>query len=262
MVLDAMTWAVSVVVLGFSLPDSGPGRRLAHDHPPPPPSHPLPPHSPPGSPPYNECDYPSGGKSCDGDPQTADCDVQDEEGEWTRSCDMHHTTSCDDIRDCTWPPPPPLLPAPPGGYLPPPSPPPEENLDWLPFAVLVLVLVALLCCCWCVVIAYDDTRRREREGRLGQDRAWWHFHCCCCIEWWRSANWDTVEGEHRWRDGRDSGWRSAKLSPDAEADKQARLEDALRRAAVAKQLSAAGRGAVGSNAKRDFRSPSDPRVRS
>ena len=246
-----MTWAVCAVVLGFSLPE---GRRLAHDHPPPPPSHPLPPHSPPSSPPYNECDYPSGGKSCDGDPQTAACDVQDEDGDWTRSCDMHHTTSCDDTRDCKWPPPPPLMPAPPGGYSPPPAPPPEENLDWLPFAILVVALCIVLVLCVCAVCAYDERRRREPDGREGHSRGWWHYWCCCCIECCRASSWDTVDGEHRRRAGLDADWRSRKMPSEAEAERQAKLADALRRAVQDQRVGTrSGQGLQGSAAKRDFR---------
>ena len=98
---------------------------------------------------------------------------------------------------------------------------------------------------------------RARERGADADRAWWHFHCCCCIEWWRSANWDSVDGEHRWQGGSDSGWRSAKLSADAEAQKQAALANALLRRA--QELSAARAGPVGSAAKRDLRSPGGPR---
>jgi len=218
-----MTWAVSVVVLGFSLPE---GRRLAHDHPPPPPGHPLPPHSPPGTPPYNECDYPSGGKSCDGDPQTADCDVQDDEGEWTRSCDMHHSTSCDDLRDCTWPPPPPLLPAPPGGYSPPPSPPPEEDTSWVPVFVLALILILVLVCCLLVLCCYD--RAEHRDGRRNRTyRSYLHYWCCCCVDCCRPATWgDSWEDRHEWVPGQ--GSRSGTLSSARTSEQNDRLAKILK----------------------------------
>lgn len=246
-----MAWVVSaVVVLGFSLPE---GRRLDHDKPPPPPGHPLPPHSPPGTPPYNECDYPSGGKSCDGDPQTAACDVQDEEGDWTRSCDMHHTTSCDDLRDCTWPPPPPLAPAPPGGYSPPPSPPPEEDDRWIRVLVLAVVVLLVLACCLLCSCCYERAEHRDGSRNHGY-RGYVHYWCCCCIECCRPTTWDDSwddHNRHAW--GPNQGSRAPVLSAEQTTE--------LREALGGKLADAAKSGRVlpPRLPPADFRAPGPPR---
>ena len=236
-----MTWAVCAVVLGFSLPE---GRRLAHDHPPPPPSHPLPPHSPPSSPPYNECDYPSGGKSCDGDPQTAACDVQDEDGDWTRSCDMHHTTSCDGTRDCKWPPPPPLMPARPAARRRPRRP---RNLDWLPlpFSWWRSARAGPLRLRGVRIRRRGTASRTGASGAGGTTGAAGHRVLPRVLR-------DTVDGEHRRRARLDADWHCAKCRRGR--GREAPLADALRRAVQDQRVGTrSGQGLQGSAAKRDFR---------
>ena len=180
-----MTWAVTVVVIGFSLPEGG-RRRLDHDKPPPPPSHPSPPSPPPMSPPDVECTYSMGGRDCRDTPDH-DCRQQDDDGLWTRDCHTHPTTNCKDLSGCVYPPPPPLLPAPPGGYSPPPAPPPDESEAQrnTVIAVSLLVLVLLVACiCICVLRRYDYTRAgTDDRGRL-------NYCCCCILECCRPSNWN------------------------------------------------------------------------
>ena len=183
-----MSWLVTVAVLGFDLER---GRRLAHDHPPPPitpPSPPAPPSPPPDSPPYAGCDYNAGGRSCDDDLRSS-CDEQSEDGSWDRSCDMNPTAGCDDWSGCTSSPPPPLAPAPPGGYAPPPGPPPKEPVVEMVVAWSVIGLVLLLLCiCCCIMRRYSSAKRGSAErGRI-------HYWCCCCVEFCRYSNWN--QGEH------------------------------------------------------------------
>ena len=120
-----------------------------------------------------------------------DCDEQDERGAWTRSCDLHPTTSCDD--DCHYPPPPPMIP-----WLgtqgthpspPPPPPPPEERPVVFGVTVLVIAL-AFLCCVLCCVT--------YRVGN-GRARDWVAYWCCCCIEGLRSQPWREEEEERQQR---------------------------------------------------------------
>jgi hypothetical protein len=178
-----MSWLVTVAVLGFDLER---GRRLAHDHPPPPiapPTPPSPPSPPPDSPPYAGCDYNAGGRSCDED-FTSSCDEQSADGSWDRSCDVHPSTGCDDWSGCKYPPPPPLAPAPPGGYSPPPETPDEYPtamiVGWTVLG-LVLLIICICCLCW--------TRyRSERPGN--SDRGAFHYYFWCCIECCRSSTWD------------------------------------------------------------------------
>ena len=191
-----MSWLIGVAVLGFDLER---GRRLAHDHPPPPiapPSPPTPPSPPPDSPPYAGCDYVEGGRSCDED-FTNSCDEQSEDGKWDRSCDVHPSTGCDDWSGCSYPPPPPLAPAPPGGYSPPPE---ASDDDPVPMIIgwtllgLVLLIICICCVCW--------TRYRyERPGN--SDRGTFHYYFWCCIECCRRSNWDNDDkGNTRHSDDR------------------------------------------------------------
>ena len=184
-----MSWLVTVAVLGFDLER---GRRLAHDHPPPPslpPTPPSPPSPPPISPPYAGCDYVEGGRSCDED-YTNSCDEQSEDGRWDRSCDLHPSKGCDDWSGCKYDPPPPLAPAPPGGYSPPPEPPPEDDpvpriLFWsLLGTVLLLTLV-----CICVYNHYRslDTHNGERGS--------YSYLFFCCIECCRPSYWNHADSD-------------------------------------------------------------------
>ena len=184
-----MSWLVTVAVLGFDLER---GRRLAHDHPPPPslpPTPPSPPSPPPISPPYAGCNYVEGGRSCDDD-YTNSCDEQSENGKWDRSCDLHPSTGCDDWSGCKYDPPPPLAPAPPGGYSPPPEPPPEDDpvpriLFWsLLGTVLLLILV---CAC-----AYNHYRALDTGNGA---RASFAHLCFCCIECCRPSNWTHADDD-------------------------------------------------------------------
>ena len=117
------------------------------------------------------------------------CDQQDALGEWTESCDLHPTTSCDE--DCApLPPPPPLIP-----WLgaqgthpspPPPPPPPQEN-ELLPWAIFALVAAfAFGCCIVCVLRA----RWRMNDDR---DHYWW----CCCVGWFDTVAPPRVEAAER-----------------------------------------------------------------
>ncbi len=178
-----MSWLIGVAVLGFDLER---GRRLAHDHPPPPshpPSPPSPPSHPPNSPPWQGCDYVEGGRSCDED-YTNSCDEQSENGKWDRSCDLHPSKGCDDWSGCKYDPPPPLAPAPPGGYAPPPEPPEEEQVwpmivFWIVLGVALIILV--VCCC---------VLRQHRSAKQGTGgRGALNYFFCCCIECCRYSNW-------------------------------------------------------------------------
>ena len=92
-----------------------------------------------------------------------DCDEQDEAGAWTRSCDLHPTTSCDD--DCHYPPPPPMIP-----WLgtqgthpsPPPPPPPPEERPLVPAVAVFLIALLFLCCVLCCV-TYRTGNGRARD---------------------------------------------------------------------------------------------------
>ena len=186
-----MSWLVTVAVLGFDLER---GRRLAHDHPPPPslpPTPPSPPSPPPVQPPYAGCDYIDGGRSCDDD-YTNSCDEQSENGKWDRSCDLHPSTSCDDWSGCKYDPPPPLAPAPPGGYSPPPEPPPEDDpapriIFWTLLGVAIVVLI--VCCGVLRQYRTHDTR----TGARGRFQYWF----CCCVECCRYSNWHQNELTNR-----------------------------------------------------------------
>lgn len=183
---DPMSWLVTVAVLGFDLER---GRRLAHDHPPPPlhpPSQPSPPSPPPVSPPHQGCNYVEGGRSCDEDYKNS-CDEQGEDGKWSRSCDLHPSTGCDDWAGCKYPPPPPLAPAPPGGYSPPPESLEEERPLW-PMIVFwsmlgVAVLILLICCC------VARQHRSVKAGTSGRGRLNYFF--CCCLQCCWGTRWRT-----------------------------------------------------------------------
>jgi hypothetical protein len=118
-----------------------------------------------------------------------DCDEQDTRGAWTRSCDLHPTTNCDD--DCHYPPPPPVVP-----WLgaegthpspPPPPPPPEEAPLWLGVLLFAIALVFLCCVLCCVTYRVGSGRARD----------WVAYWCCCCIEGARSGRWREEERQQR-----------------------------------------------------------------
>jgi len=125
--------------------------------------------------------------SCD-EGHDSHCDEQDAAGRYTRSCDMHPTTSCDaDCRPSPAPPPrPPWLGAS-GTYPspPPPPPPPDEELliaAWVYFAVALALLA-------CAVLFFWYRQRGERQTLV----AYW---CCCLLPLFE-------ERKSRWRGGRD-----------------------------------------------------------
>ena len=158
------------LVLGFSL-ESPLGRRLAENNEP--------------------CK-----QSCDSGHDRY-CDQQNERGEWTMSCDLHPTTSCDD--DCHYPPPSPLVPwmGASGTHPspPPPPPPPEQEMlvvAWIYF--LAAMTLCLICSCYGIYhYSYSKRNGAYVGSRSARERiAYW---CCCCVSCWRGRGdyWDEEE---------------------------------------------------------------------
>ena len=122
--------------------------------------------------------------SCDAD-YDQHCDHQDADGFYTLGCDLHPTTSCDDLSNCASPPSPPHPPTSPDNWPknpptpPPPSPPPPSAVPWIVLTSIVIVL--LLCCCGWLACA-QDTRRGTRRGH-------WIAGACPCVA---DCIWDEV----------------------------------------------------------------------
>ena len=116
---------------------------------------------------------------CD-DGHDASCDEQDLAGRWTRSCDMHPTTSCDE--DCHYSPPPPMAPwlGEHGTYPSPPPPPPPVNNDPLVYSSVAFFVAFVFLCCVCVMACYGSGR-----GLRSERVAYW---CCACLAWRRNEN--------------------------------------------------------------------------
>ena len=121
------------------------------------------------------------------------CDEQDSTGEWTLSCDLHPTTSCD--ADCHYPPPPPLAPwmgasgtCP--SPLPPPPPPKDAELLRAAWIYFLVALLLFLCCSCYGIYHFAGSRDGRMEGR--ERIAYWF---CCCLTCWRSRgdHWDQEE---------------------------------------------------------------------
>lgn len=114
--------------------------------------------------------------SCDSG-NAEQCDGQDEELKWKRSCDLRPVTSCD--RLCVYPPPPALPPWLENGTwpAPPPSSPPTEDENFLFFgaSIALLVFALLLFGCFCVFSRFEA----EPEGT--PCRVWIGYWCCCCV---------------------------------------------------------------------------------
>lgn len=111
--------------------------------------------------------------SCDSG-HDAECDQADEEGEYTKSCDLHPVSSCDS--ECFYPSPPPLAPWRENGTYPAPPPPPEtpnEALAALTVFTIVFVILVLVCCCACNSFRH----KRRRDFFLS-------YWCCCLIPWY------------------------------------------------------------------------------
>jgi hypothetical protein len=143
---------LAAAALGFSLEghDLGHGRQLADNHEP--------------------CKA-----GCDAG-HDASCDEQDLAGRWTRSCDMHPTTSCDE--DCHYSPPPPMAPwlGEHGTYPSPPPPISEPNHHTFLIISLVALLVALaFLCCICLGAS---TRYGFGHGTAVERGRYW---CCCFL---------------------------------------------------------------------------------
>ena len=156
-------WAFNVVVLGFSLERPSPvaspaqadaARRLQD------------------TPEVEFCFA-----SCD-DNHDADCDAKDSNGDYTRSCDQHPTTSCDEA--CFYPPSPALPPWPGRGTYPSPPPPsPEPNYSTFSIGVLVLILSLA---CLVTACLYADLRSTT-EGSPTRRRMAYDWGCC--VPCWR-----------------------------------------------------------------------------
>tara|TARA_Y100000389_G_C17390750_1_gene479750 strand:+ start:481 stop:1101 length:621 start_codon:yes stop_codon:yes gene_type:complete len=116
---------------------------------------------------------------CD-DGNDASCDEQDEGGAWTRSCDMHPTTSCDE--DCHYPPPPPKAPwmGEQGTYPSPPPSPPPPNHEVVVYSSVGLVVAILFFCCVCFSANYGTG-----TGTSSERAAYW---CCACLLGRRNDN--------------------------------------------------------------------------
>ena len=128
-------------------------------------------------------------ESCD-EGHDRECDQQDDKGQWTLSCDLHPTTSCDS--HCTYPPPPPLDPwmCASGTYPTPPPPPPPPNRTLLVAAWIYFVVALAICLFVLVCVSY------RRRGETGDYATYW---CCCLLPCIR----DKKRG--RWDDGGDGG---------------------------------------------------------
>ena len=122
--------------------------------------------------------------SCDAD-YDQHCDHQDADGFYTLGCDLHPTTSCDDLSNCASPPSPPHPPTSPDNWPknpptpPPPSPPPPSAVPWIVLTIFVIVL--FLCCCGWLACA-----RNTRRGTL---RGQWISGACPCVA---DCIWDEV----------------------------------------------------------------------
>ena len=126
-------------------------------------------------------------ESCD-EGHDRECDQQDDRGQWTLSCDLHPTTSCD--ADCHFPPPPPMAPwlGASGTYPspPPPPPPPDRELltaAWIYFVVALVIFVFFIACC-----SFRASRNHPDDDDTRNYIAYW---CCCmlpCFRTRRSAN--------------------------------------------------------------------------
>lgn len=149
---------LAIAALGFSL--DGPGRRLDN---------------------VNEACK----AGCDAG-HDASCDEQDASGAWTRDCDMHPTTSCDE--DCHHSPPPPLAPwlGEHGTYPSPPPPPPPVNNEVLIYSGTAFLIALAFLCCMCVFAYYGSERGRGWDAAAGYNTgrglrservAYW----CCCL---------------------------------------------------------------------------------
>ena len=171
-------WHVTVAALGFSLnvlprphpqPQPQPQRRLqvANDEP---------------------CT-----SSCDAG-EDQECDDQDSRGDWTRSCDLHPTTSCDD--GCSYSPPPPRAPWLENGTYPaPPPPPPPPDYAHFGASVGLFVFVVLLLICACVWTRFVSDRNASPNGR------WLRYWCCCCVpfdDWERNRQHRRGALSERW----------------------------------------------------------------
>jgi len=135
---------LAVAALGFSL--TGEGRRLAKNN----------------EPCQADCD----------DGFDADCDEQDESGDWSFSCDLHPTTSCDS--DCLYPPPPPTAPwlGDHGTYPSPPPPPPPTDREVLVIGASSFLVALCFLCVVCILVNYG-----RGNGTTGERSSYW----CCCI---------------------------------------------------------------------------------
>lgn len=111
--------------------------------------------------------------SCDAG-EDQECDEQDSQGDWTLSCDLHPTTSCD--AGCFYSPPPPLAPWLENGTYPAPPPPsPPPDYAYFGASVALLVLVVLLLACACVWTRFVG----EPSGSVCN--RWLRYWCCCCV---------------------------------------------------------------------------------
>ena len=136
-------------------------------------------------------------ESCD-EGHDRECDQQDDRGQWTLSCDLHPTTSCD--ADCHYPPPPPMVPwmGASGTHPspPPPPPPPETELLTAAWIFFVVALVVFLCFLTCV---YYRSQRYVPYGR-DDSRNYLAYWCCCllpCLRTEPNESWRNDEPRER-----------------------------------------------------------------
>ena len=114
----------------------------------------------------------------------ASCDEQDLKGEWTRGCDMHPTTSCDE--DCHYSPPPPKAPwlGEHGTYPSPPPSPSPQNHQVVIYTGIALIVAIVFLCCVCVILNYSG-EDGDRSGTSVDRTAYW---CCGCLPSRRNDN--------------------------------------------------------------------------
>ncbi len=123
--------------------------------------------------------------SCDSG-EDAECDEMDSTGAYTRSCDMHPTTSCDS--ECTFPAAPPALP-----YTIPPPPPPKPSATLFGVGLALFILSVLLLA---FALAWNDWRSAGQGSEARRSFSYW---CCClvpCMRWMSRANSPSPEIEN------------------------------------------------------------------
>ena len=155
-------WWVTVVVIGFSLDKSHVNRA---------------PSAPVETRRMQETVVELCQSSCDSG-EDAECDEMDSTGAYTRSCDMHPTTSCD--TECTFPAAPPALP-----YTDPPPPPPKASPELFALGLALLMIAVMLLSFSC---AWLDWRNARRNSAYRRSFSYW---CCClvpCMRWLERAN--------------------------------------------------------------------------